>query len=90
MTEPLPNIELIDQVMRQIKAEPERWNQDFWVNYHGPRGTSRHCFGGWAIVLAGLKFEGDDYDVRGGDPWPIARELLGLTEDEASALFTTS
>lgn len=91
MDEPLPNLDLLDRVIRQIKAEPERWNQHWWVNWQGPGGVSRHCIGGWAIVLSGLKFDMDDTadeeSVDGRNPTDVATELLGLTGIEASSLF---
>lgn len=99
MSRPQPNLDLIDRVLQQIDAEPERWNQGWWS---GPSscGTA-YCFGGWAVALSGGVWTGDGYTdtlvpERGDSAYPMAdytyveeraTRLLGLTQREADRLF---
>lgn len=68
------NREHYQQVLDQITAHPETWNQSLWHC-----GTT-HCFAGWAQLLAGLPV--NDMTVRRD-----ARIFLDLSYHEANRLF---
>jgi len=76
-------IELHKRVMKQIEAEPERWNQDTWSGWNRKCGTT-FCYAGWAMNLSGFNLQNmtNPDDVQGK-----AAELLGLTMGEADEIF---
>lgn len=102
--EPVPNIDLLAQVILHIEAHPETWEQETW------RCDTGMCFAGWATQLSGAvwAFEADhptEAHVVDADPnidgpvhhlYPYvtaserARVVLGLTEREAATLFRGS
>jgi hypothetical protein len=88
------NTELLLRTLEQIERHPELWNQRDW------RCGTSHCFGGWAVTLAGgewiddlhLKPEDEqyipDWPAPDGVPAEIrAIRLLGLSVDQAIDLF---
>jgi hypothetical protein len=88
------NTELLLRTLEQIERHPELWNQRDWCC-----GTS-HCFGGWAVTLAGgvwidgLYLKPEDYQYIPDWPAPDgalpdirAMEVLGISLDQAIDLF---
>lgn len=83
---PTLNVQLLDEVLTQIDLKPETWRQDVWNC-----GTG-HCTGGWAAVLSGwtpVEINSSRIQKDGvyGDTYTVARNALGLTDDQASCLF---
>lgn len=87
------NTDLLLQIREQITAHPETHDQDQW----GRRtecGTT-HCIAGWAAVLSGANLDWRKNEFGVGllcfvnehDPGVYAAALLGLSCDEAGALF---
>lgn len=90
------NVELLERTMLHILDHPEKHDQSIWVSECGTAG----CLAGWACLLSGWTVgfvdnilarekatvlsphDGYAYSL----PW-VAAELLGLTGDEAAALF---
>lgn len=101
MTAPTPNAELMWRVLDQIDAYPELWDQGYWFTVTDC-GTAA-CVAGWACLLSGDKpfpLLGKLEDLPVGEQvsyvdvqgWTRlarvrAQELLGITEDQADALF---
>jgi hypothetical protein len=77
--------------MQQIVDHPESHYQGWWYR-ENVCGTVA-CFAGWACLLSGLELRnvGSSFvrDTLAGDRpvLDVATELLGLTPDEACALF---
>lgn len=102
MTAPTtPNADLMYQVIDQIDAHPELWDQGYWFTVTDC-GTAA-CVAGWACLLSGDKpfpllqkledlpvGELVSYvDVKGWQVWARdrAQKLLGITDGQADALF---
>ncbi len=85
---PLPNIPLLNKVRDHIGAHPEEWHQGSWRMVIPGCGTA-YCFAGFAALFDGAEFASDDLSLVGGG-WieDHARQALGLTGDEANALFS--
>jgi hypothetical protein len=91
---PAPNVPLLWAVLQHIDEQPLSWTQSSWA----ARGLfgDMHCFAGHAVRISGHRFAWSDetetscaLDDRGlrvcvGS---LARDLLGLTGDEAVDLF---
>lgn len=79
--------EFLRKVMLFIRDNPERWNQQTWVNRCG----TSHCLAGWAYVLGtGKPFTYNDVQLDREfyqEMYDTAVTLLGLTEYQASELF---
>lgn len=80
-----------------ITEHPESYNQDLWGS-QTECGT-KHCIAGWACVLSGVQlswYYAYDDDVSytfmtkdGAHISTVARDLLGLSSDQAEKLFCT-
>lgn len=81
MTQPLPNLDLINRVVTQIEMHPDTWDQETLIG--GERAHVTHCFAGWAIELSGI----DDDRLENMPATHLAAELLGVTDIEAYGLF---
>ena len=71
-------------VLDQIRMHPETHDQRFWTPLHATVaecGTVM-CVGGWVIYVNGVSLEQFDY-------YGTARELLGLSDNDAHNLFYT-
>jgi hypothetical protein len=89
------NVELLERVMTYIEDHPDEHKQAFWFTM-GSCGTAA-CFAGHAALLSGYQPAGNSADgwrrdcqLPGERPKPtsfVARELLGLTEEEGRTLF---
>lgn len=59
----MPNIDLMQDVLDHIKANPATWNQSMW------RCGTKYCFAGHAALMSGWKpVQGDEvaqWEVRG-------------------------
>lgn len=102
MSEPKPNLPLLRRVLKQIDAEPKRWNQLYWATETPNCGTA-FCIGGWACELDGQNIlfgynesseakasfvSSDDEDTDGSELIKEAAErILGLNSDESYRLF---
>lgn len=85
---PAVNHELFQKVLDQIKLHPEGHEQ---ATYENSCGTTR-CVAGWALHLHNptQPIEHTAQDVTGnpfGSYSAAARQLLGLTREEAEELF---
>lgn len=69
----MPNIELLDKVLKHIEDHPETWNQKDW------RCGTSYCFAGHAAVLSGWKPEGSDMELY----W----RLHGFESEESALEF---
>jgi len=78
--EPMPDLELLRKVLRQIDAHPELWDQSWWIT-ESPCRTA-YCVAGWAIILSGeqLPLHNRLIPIR-------AQELLGIQQHERTNLF---
>lgn len=49
----IPNIALLDRVIKQIETEPETWDQDTFAGKLAPHADNmcgtRHCIAGWTV-----------------------------------------
>ena len=90
------NTDLMLQIREQITSHPETHSQDTF-GMASECGTT-HCMAGWACVLSGIELEwleDDDYAAANvaittkgrREISDTAMELLGLTANEAAALF---
>jgi hypothetical protein len=85
----------IENIIGYIEAHPEEWNQQDYASRY--ECQTAYCVAGHACVRAGYTFQWED-----GRTWathlddghtPIshrARQLLGLTDDQAITLFQAS
>ena len=91
---PAPNVPLLWAVLQHIDEQPLSWTQTAWA----ARGLfgDMHCFAGHAVRISGHSFAWSDetetscaLDDHGLRVYvgSLARDLLGLTEDEADDLF---
>lgn len=91
---PVPNVPLLWAVLQHIDEQPLSWTQSAWAT----RGLfgDLHCFGGHAVRISGHSFawSGEPETCFAlddcGQPvfiGSLARDLLGLTGDEAVDLF---
>lgn len=86
MTPPQPNVALVEQVLGQIDAHPETWNQEKFAQ-KTERGTS-YCFATWACVLSGDKiFWEEDSPTASLVASHIDNEDFTLIEDRAQDLL---
>lgn len=97
------NEELLTQTLEQIDNHPEDWNQKVWgTTVDLPEGNTcgtAYCFAGWAVKLAGYEpvfncgTSRFAYDAHVADEVreiaAIARDLLGLTWEQANQLFAS-
>ena len=87
------NEKLIACVLDHIERDNDEYDQNEWCVLKGDQDNdfcgTRACFAGWAVLLSTPI--GKWWEVRyGGNARPmkeVARELLGLTYDEAHTLF---
>jgi hypothetical protein len=95
---PVPNLNLIREVLSVIKENPERWNQSIWMSSPEPKFTcgTAMCVAGHAVSISDLDikwvYSRWDKEYRGTLEdgrmiAKVAQELLGLTENEANTLF---
>jgi hypothetical protein len=77
--DPLPNLPLLRRVLDHIDAHADLWNQGHWGRPEDAKCGTAMCIAGWATELA------DGWSS--GHPRSAARDLLGLTEQEADDLF---
>lgn len=93
---PTPNIPLLRKAVEWAEAEAvkprdkRQWDQSFYVS-EAPCGTA-YCIAGWAVVNAHPQQVTTELGCLYIDDEPAewhntARDLLGLTESEASDLF---
>lgn len=90
----MKNIGLMKRVLDQIETHPETHDQSRWVN----TCRTMACVAGWASILSGDEiipnYVDGDYrvwvDRRFVEISDRARQLLGLSEDEATDLFFSS
>jgi hypothetical protein len=91
------NIELFKAVREKIATTPEAYDQMLWgrADSSAPCGTAA-CIAGWACFLSNnASLEEVRASRRFGELSPnryvpdIARDALGLDEDEAEILFTS-
>lgn len=92
------NIPLLTDVMVHIRRHPESWDQDNWGRAPKGCGTT-HCIAGWTAQLSGEQIlwapcpaglYALDVRLPHGEVRTIGRyamEKLGLTRDQAQALF---
>lgn len=82
------NEALLREILTFIELHPERWDQGSWWDT-GACGTTG-CLAGWTVVLADPLFGPDQawaFDPLSCDIDFRARNLLGLSEEQAHELF---
>lgn len=92
----MANIEMLNRIIAQIKAEPKLWQQDSYAT-ETACGTA-FCVAGWAAALTrpapvvrwGMAWEFKDGAGKLGDFVDVGMEVLGLTDDQADALFASN
>lgn len=89
---PERNVALLEKTMQHIIDNPEQHDQDsFWNDCGTPS-----CFAGWAMHFSGLTrhdvtvWYSRNPDSTFGANTGCAAELLGLTDEEACAMFSIS
>jgi hypothetical protein len=94
---PERNVELLEKTMQHILDHPEEHDQKYWFT-QTECGTAA-CFAGWACLLSGYEVDRTQTMGSGHDRFEYvvsesgnfaghrARDILGLTETEASILF---
>lgn len=96
----IQNESLAREVMQTIIDNPDRWNQDVWVEEYNACHTA-YCFAGWALILSGVSLEKNPHkeghlliqgipaDAQVGFTVPdLAQELLDIESDAiADELF---
>lgn len=97
MKKPRLNVKLLKKIVKHIKANPKDYSQNWWctgnVEELKPKGIvcdTAACIGGWAVLLSVPKEE-VPYLVEHKesiDFYARAKKLLGLTSQEAAALFS--
>jgi hypothetical protein len=93
MSLPKLNERLITRVMQHIKKFPESYNQntvaDSCDKTKGTPCGAIGCFGGWAVML-GMPMRDRHDNAAHGVMLDDARDVVGLTEDEANYLFDSA
>ena len=88
------NSELVLKTLDTVKENLDRWDQESFVDNAGC-GTT-HCFGGWALVNSGYGVtkgggftlpNSPDIILYGRSIEEAAREVLGLTQEQAEEVF---
>lgn len=90
----MPNVPLMQDVIRHIATYPELHNQD-WFFQPTDCGTAM-CFAGWACYLSGMDRVSpdspEDFTVETptgiSGPWDAAQDVLGISTQEAYRLFS--
>lgn len=80
------NVPLLEEVMHHIKDHPETHDQSTYLSQNDC-GTAG-CFAGWAWLLSGQEYFKIDSARDALRVFDGAREVLGLTDREATALFS--
>jgi hypothetical protein len=94
--EPRPNMPKIRRILRDIDANPETWNQEFY-GHKTACGTS-FCIAGHAVNNEGIgmawaKHDCEPFSFGASDTTDhrsiaeVAQDILGLTYSERSDLF---
>lgn len=88
-----PDLDLLRRTFEHIDAHPEQWHQGCWLHQDEECGTVA-CVAGWACLLAGDEVASDGLVLTPkGQRIPVdarAANLLGLTYEEAGALFSAN
>ena len=82
MSNPKPNLELLDKLEKQLVEHPEKHDQDWWISDYGRDERGRLtidcgttlCAAGWAATLAGCEWIGSDEIIA--TPEEIADERV--------------
>jgi len=95
----LDAIEVTETFRRRGIHIPHGWDNEYWANLHPdiPHCNASFCFAGWALLLSDAKFDFEDdglaakaeLDDTTDYVEDLAQELLGLTDDQSDALFST-
>jgi len=88
LPDPIPDVALLRKILAQIDDEPALWNQATWGDWdvEGNCNTAR-CVAGWACTLTDRHPTWSPANRTGTSPSVLGRQALGLTSDEANALF---
>lgn len=83
------NIELAERVRGLIRKYPERHDQETWAS-EGDLNPIKHCgtsacIAGWVAAAKGFTL--NDLTEAGHDVEYFARDALGITSEQANALF---
>lgn len=91
------NVPLLEAALQEVIDHPELHYQRAF-HKQTECGTA-HCFGGWALALEGAELVENalDFPFLGvrkpdgsiGNSWNMARDALGLTEEQALRLFAS-
>lgn len=86
MTAPVRNVPLLEETLTHIRDHPEEWDQAEWIC------GSAACFAGRSVLLSGARQAGSwGWCVFPGENVAsvrtVARDLLGITNNEAYNLF---
>lgn len=87
-------ISILRCVVRAIKEEPRRYNQDVMVARRGdstlqlekwwPRCGIVACIAGWVCAVTNRR---GSIPVKAWDVWDRARMILGITDQDSDGLF---
>lgn len=97
MSQPTPplNEKLIACVLQHIEAHPEEYYQNWWVKIRGDVQNewcgTQGCFAGWTMLLSTPieQWKSLDDCLWRQSTINTAARKLGLTDDEASKLFSS-
>lgn len=79
--QPVVNEPLLRQVLIHIELFPQEWDQRTFAS------ETAACLAGWAVVLGGAVDLRVVARLDGGVIFTLAKELLGLSTAQATALF---
>lgn len=85
-----PNVALLRKTLEHIEAHPDEWDQKWWAA-RTKCGTT-FCFAGWTVALGSSTEVAWQYGyavctATGELISDVARDLLGLDDNQADRLF---
>lgn len=69
------NVALVRQIVEQIEAKPEKWDQGSWATGGVDECSTRFCFAGWALALSGY------LDPKGRPNYPAIKHAVDYGHD---------
>lgn len=88
-------IGILKDVVKAIREEPLRYDQNEWIQFRsedqiGPQCGTVCCVAGWVCVLTRPKSDRTGRSVLRADVSDKAKEVLGINDVEADRLFDGS
>lgn len=80
-------IELLEKIKDRITVEPHRFDMGLYFSDDSNLCGTTACIAGWAIILAKPDAANGDHDPLSLWEQEAGREVLGISEVQASRLF---